>query len=90
MVRKLIPILFMFRLDLVCSGADWYVDDTNGLDTNAGTSWGASWKTIPYTWSAARAGNKIAEGDTIYFKAGNYGAFSETTTVATDIRNRAD
>lgn len=69
-------------LSIFCSaasGATWYVDDANGSDASAGTSWGASWATIPYTWSAARAGNTIAEGDTVLFKDGDYGAFREST-----------
>ncbi len=60
------------------NAATYYVDDANGNDACNGDNT-RPWKTIPYTWSAARDGNTIAEGDTIYFRNGSYGAFVEDT-----------
>ena len=85
---KYLAVLLIFCS--AASGATWYVDDANGSDANAGTSWGAAWATIPYTWSAARAGNTIAEGDTVYFKDGDYGTFSELAVSEATVRRRSN
>ena len=45
--------------------ADYYVDDTGGLDTNAGTSAGAAWQSLTKVTATT-----FAPGDKIYFKAG--------------------
>lgn len=61
---------------------DYYVDPLTGSDSNAGTSTGAAWLTIPGTrttgdsgyisgsWGAINTGNKIAAGDRIYLRGG--------------------
>ena len=69
----------------VAEGATYYVDDANGSDANPGTE-AQPWLTIPYTSSAARGENTVAEGDTVLFKNGDYGEFRETGLAA----NRTD
>jgi hypothetical protein len=56
----------------------YYVDANRPNDDGNGLSLATAWKTIPYTWSAARGGNKVAEGDTVLFRNGSYGKFRET------------
>ncbi len=59
--------------------ATYYVDDAGGNDGNLGTS-ADPWKTLnrAYTWYNG-AGPKVQEGDTVYFRNGNYGTFREST-----------
>lgn len=45
--------------------ADYYLDATGGLDTNAGTSTGEAWKTIAKLNAAT-----LSAGDRVYFKRG--------------------
>jgi hypothetical protein len=59
--------LFMFFGNL--SAKNYYVS-TSGSNTNAGTSLTATWKTIAY----ASSSSLLAAGDTVFVKAGNYGA----------------
>jgi len=77
-------LLLVLLLCSACSADpnSWYVDDANGSDAAEGDSWAEAWKTIPYTWSSGRGDSNdqtIAEGDTVYFKDGDYGAFREHT-----------
>lgn len=76
-MKKIALIILLFAC--CAQGATYYVDASEGSDENNGESWETPWKTIPYTWSDPRGGNTIAEGDTIYFKDGNYGVFREST-----------
>jgi hypothetical protein len=55
----------------VANGATYYVDDANGRDTNPGTSWEQAWKSLTNVYN-------VAAGNTVYFKSGNYGAFSKS------------
>jgi len=59
--------------------ATYYVDAVNGDDSNPGTS-AQPWKTLDraYTWYSGD-GPKVQEGDTVYFRDGNYGEFREST-----------
>ena len=59
--------------------ATYYVDAVNGDDSNPGTS-AQPWKTLnrAYTWYSGD-GPKVQEGDTVYFRDGNYGEFREST-----------
>jgi hypothetical protein len=61
------------------SAATYYVDATNGNDSNSGTS-EQPWKTLDraYTWYPG-TGTKVAEGDTVLLRNGNYGIFRENT-----------
>ncbi len=61
------------------TAATYYVDNTNGNDTYDGNQ-AKPWKTLDrtYTWYSGD-GNKVQEGDTVLFRNGNYGTFSETS-----------
>lgn len=57
------------------SAATYYVDDTNGLDSNAGTSPATAWQTIARVSNGpANNGGGYTAGDNIRFKSG--GTFS--------------
>jgi len=62
--------------------ATYYLDAVNGDDTNPGTS-AQPWNTLnrAYTWYSG-AGPKVQEGDTVYFRNGNYGGFKESSDVS--------
>ena len=49
----------------MATAASYYVDDTGGSDSNAGTSTGAAWQTIVKV-----SATTFQPGDNIYFKAG--------------------
>lgn len=68
----LFSLLFIARPVLA---ATYYVDDANGLDTNAGTEL-LPWKTI------TKAQVLAVSGDTVLLKNGSYGEFSQTTLAA--------
>ncbi|MCJ7730635.1 MAG: putative Ig domain-containing protein, partial [Sedimentisphaerales bacterium] len=73
------------QLTNTATAATYYLDDTNGKDANAGTSWQESWKTINRALpNYAGAGSKVASGDTIMIKNGSYGCFSLSTYTGTD------
>ena len=59
-------------------GATYYVDPVVGLDTNTGTT-AAPWKTIAFAQSK---NSRVAAGDIVYLKAGNYGNVLMDTTNA--------
>jgi len=81
-LRAACSILVSLAFSLIAANgakaATYYVDDANGSDSNPGTE-SEPWETIPYTWSAARGGNTIVEGDTVLFKNGDYGRLKEST-----------
>jgi parallel beta-helix repeat protein len=77
-----IAIAFSFCLlaaNSTVTAATYYVDNTNGNDTYDGNEV-KPWKTLDraYTWYSGE-GNKVQEGDTVYFKNGGYGTFRENT-----------
>ena len=65
---SLIP-LFLFVLITRCSGADYYIDSVDGLDTNDGLSIRKPWKSHMKAESAS-----LVAGDVVHFKKGS--AFS--------------
>ena len=70
----LIP-LFLFVLIEHCSGADYYIDSVNGLDTNDGLSTRNPWKSHMKAESAP-----LAAGDVVHFKRGS--AFSGSIRIS--------
>jgi hypothetical protein len=62
-----------YSTQVVGAGTTYYVDPTNGLDTNAGTSWGGAFKTMATAVATASA------GDTILFR----GTIAEATIAIT-------
>jgi len=72
-------LLFIAALGDTAIAATYYVDAVNGSDSNPGTS-GQPWQTLnrAYTWYTG-TGLKVQEGDTVYFRNGNYGTFTEDT-----------
>ncbi len=67
--------LFYFAFATNTSGAaTYYVDDANGLDTNAGTEV-APWKTITRAEPNYSGSPKVIGGDTVYIKNGTYSSF---------------
>ncbi len=82
-MRKLIPHIILF-LALPLQAATYYVDDTNGLDSNDGSSWEESWKTLARAYDSNALDPNVAEGDTVIFKDGNYGTFTETSAAGPD------
>ena len=73
--------LLLLTIISTASAATYYVDVANGNDSNPGTS-AQPWQTInrAYTWYSG-TGPKVAEGDTVLFRNGNYGSFIEDTIV---------
>jgi len=69
----------IFTLGNIAGGATYYLDAVNGSDSNPGSS-EQPWKTLnrAYTWYTGE-GPKVQEGDTVYFRNGNYGTFRENT-----------
>jgi hypothetical protein len=75
LVAGLIGICFAPQ---TASGATYYVAAADGNDSNPGTS-DQPWKTLDRAYTRySGAGNKVAEGDTVYFKNGSYGEFVES------------
>jgi len=69
-VSKIVALTLVL-LACVCVpalAATWYVDGTNGANTNGGTSWSDAWKTIDYGDSAFY----VNDGDTVEVAAGTY------------------
>jgi hypothetical protein len=64
-----IVFLFVFGIALTAWAATYYVDATNGNDTNNGLSEATPWKTI-----AKVNGSKFLPGDQILFKRGEGGS----------------
>ena len=64
--RSLCALILALAAGLATAvAADYFVDDTGGLDTNAGTSAGAAWRSLTKVTATT-----FAPGDKIYFKAG--------------------
>ncbi|MDQ6419675.1 right-handed parallel beta-helix repeat-containing protein [Paenibacillus sp. LHD-117] len=68
--RSIFMTLFFFLVASISfaasvAAADYYIDVTNGSDTNNGTTNGTAWKTLSKV-----NGTTFAPGDTIYFKRG--------------------
>jgi hypothetical protein len=59
------------------NAATYYLDAVNGSDINPGTST-QPWKTLTKAQAVA------VGGDTVYLRSGNYGAFTDFTSVRTD------
>jgi len=89
---KLLPSVFCLLSSVFClsfpeaaTGATYYLDDTNGLDTNTGVDWAHSWKTIaraqnyrtdPNYWPSGYH-TRVMSGDMVWVKNGSYGTFDE-------------
>ncbi|MGE5457744.1 MAG: SwmB domain-containing protein [Methanococcaceae archaeon] len=74
--RNLLPIFFLAISQFV-SATNYYVDNTNGLDSNTGLSSGTAWKTL----AKVNASFSIfVPGDAILFKRGEI--FAGTLTIA--------
>ena len=71
---NLLCVLFVIiTTGTISMGQDYYVDPVNGNNNNPGTSaspWQSFLRATP-TYSATPA---VAEGDTVYLAAGNYGS----------------
>ncbi len=91
--KKLVVVIAISLICLIlpqtAQAAEYYLDAVNGNDAYPGTS-EQPWQTIPYTWSAPRGGNTIAEGDTVLFKNGDYGMFKEEAVSEATIRHRSN
>ena len=74
---KLLNIL-LISLFLAASafGAEYYLDATNGSDSDNGTTEGLAWETVDYAWS------QVGPGDTVYMMDGNYGIVELSTTAS--------
>jgi len=59
-------IIMIMITSQVFAGTIYYVDATNGSDSNSGTSSAIAWKTI------TKANNTLTAGDTVYVMAGTY------------------
>jgi hypothetical protein len=71
-------ILLVLILAATASGATYYVDDANGSNTNVGSAT-LPWKTLARAYPTYTGeGTKVQEGDTVYFRNGDYGEFRET------------
>lgn len=74
-------LLWLTSLKAVCPGATYYLDANNPIasDNNLGT-FSLPWKTLnrAYTWYSG-TGPKVQEGDTVYFRDGDYGQFKQGT-----------
>jgi hypothetical protein len=67
-------LLLVFVVSIIVLGkaeAKKYYVSTSGSNTNSGLSQALSWKTITY---AASNSSAVVPGDTVYVKAGSYGA----------------
>jgi len=82
-ILKILSLLVIFLIILqgVSFSATYYLDAVNGNDNNPGTS-ALPWKTLnrAYTWYSG-PGLKVQEGDTVLFRNGDYGVFSENSLV---------
>ena len=61
------------QFDLVVNPAgvatgDWYVDATNGSNSNSGTSWSEAFKTIAHALNVAQNGDTIVVADGTYYE----------------------
>ncbi len=79
-----VTLLFIFA-PAVASGANtYYLDAVNGDDSYPGTS-EQPWKTL------SKAQSEASQGDTVYLRNGNYGAFVDKTSARVDwITYKAD
>ena len=60
------------------SGATYYLDAVDGNDSNAGTT-DLPWQTLSRAYTGYSGdGSKVQEGDTVYFRNGDYGSFVES------------
>ena len=66
---------FLFVLNTHCSGADYYIDSVDGLDTNDGLSIRHPWKSHKKAESTS-----LAPGDVVHFKKGS--AFSGSIRIS--------
>ncbi|BAO43044.1 hypothetical protein TBH_C0096 [Thiolapillus brandeum] len=66
MAIRLWVLFYLFSVTLVARGAFYYVDATNGSDSNPGNSLDAPWLTLNY------AINQLQAGDTLYLRAGTF------------------
>lgn len=64
-VSRLASVLLLCMGCAVARAADYYVDATNGRDSNAGTSQGAAWQNLSKVTAAP-----LAAGDRVFFKRG--------------------
>jgi len=74
---KLLNIL-LISLFLAASafGAEYYLDATNGSDSDNGTTEGLAWETVDYAWS------QVGAGDVVYMMDGNYGTVTLSATAS--------
>ena len=71
---------------IYAGATDYYMDATNGDDTNAGTSSAAPWKTLGKI-NTAMSTAAVAAGDNIYFKRGETFTGSLVVTVTGTVGN---
>ncbi len=81
----IVSLAYTLVIANVAEGATYYVDDANGLDANPGTE-AQPWKTLARAYDANTLNPSVAQGDTIYFKDGDYGTFTESA-LASDRSN---
>jgi len=63
------------------NGATYYLDAAAGNDSNPGTE-AQPWKTMARAYDSNTLSPNVEPGDTVYFKNGNYGAYSEALTAS--------
>jgi len=71
-------VLCFAQLTNTAAAATYYVDDTNGNDSYVGDST-HPWKTLARAYASDTNDPNVHQGDTVYFKNGNYGTFREST-----------
>jgi len=85
-VHRTVPTFFIFLLITtgcltvaanITNAATYHVDDTNGNDSDSGTS-EQPWKTL------SKAQSTVAGGDTVIVRDGSYSSYSENDIVRTD------
>jgi hypothetical protein len=68
-------LFYLTTFSNVASAATYYLDAVNGNDSNNGSS-SSPWKTL------AKAQTVVTNGDTVYVRNGDYGAYTETDHAA--------
>ncbi|HLB74638.1 MAG TPA: putative Ig domain-containing protein, partial [Sedimentisphaerales bacterium] len=81
-LRAACSILVSLAFSLIAAnaahGATYYLDAVNGDDSNPGTT-DLPWQTLSRAYAGySGEGSKVQEGDTVYFRNGDYGEFRET------------
>ena len=84
-LRAACSILVSLAFSLIAAnaahGATYYLDAVNGDDSNPGTT-DLPWQTLSRAYAGySGEGSKVQEGDTVYFRNGDYGEFRENMRV---------